>query len=291
MATSFSVHMKRLKLSLKQLPMQTSLRIHPRNDAREEAMGEFLLTTAAEFAQLQGGDISALSRPILREALRNKQALKLVGEAHQFLQTAFERDYYRNLFRYYHQQQYLLLLVFLSYPFRGPGCLGPYIEPYKAAARIVTEPLDVLDYGAGIPFGAIDLIRSEPGKVRSITVVDLDLVHSRLSEHVLVNLLGRENVRFVRTTDAETIPDLGGPFNFCFGKDIFEHLNDPGSHLRNILAATAANAVCYFDFSDHGERYLQHVTPTLSPLAEILESQDFRQLATVRGMSGFGRAS
>lgn len=98
MATSFSFHMKRLKLSLKQLPMQTGLRIRPRNDAREEALGEFLLTAAAEFAELQGGDVSALSRPGLREALRNKQALKLVSEARQFLQTAFERNYERSLF-------------------------------------------------------------------------------------------------------------------------------------------------------------------------------------------------
>jgi hypothetical protein len=281
--------MNRLNLWLKQVARQASLRFGARNVAAEEGLGAFLLATAVELAELEGGDVSALSRPGLREALRNKQALKLVSEAHQFLQTAFERNYERSLFDYYRQQQYLLLLVFLSYPFRGPGCLGSYIEPYKAAAGAVAEPLDILDYGAGIPFGAIDLIRSQPGKVRSITIVDLDLIHTRLSEYVLVMLLGREKVRLVRTTDADAIPDLGGPFNFCFGKDIFEHLNDPRSHLRNILAATAEDAVCYFDLNDHGERYLQHVTPTLSPLVEILESQGFRSLATIRGMSGFRR--
>lgn len=287
MATTGGLDIKRWKLRLKQFARRASLRAH--QNSAEEALGEFLLASAAELAELQGGDVSAFARPAVREALRDKRALKLVGEAHQFMQTGFERDYECNLFSYYQQQQYLLLLVFLSYPFRGARCLGPYTEPYHAAADQISGPLDVLEYGAGIPFGAIDLIRTRPGKIRSVTVVDLDLIHTRLSEHVLTELLGRRAVRFVRTTDADAIPALRGPFNFCFGKDVFEHLNDPRSHVCNILAATAADAVCYFDLNDHGERYLQHVTPTLSPLVRILDLQGFRRLPAIRGMSGFRR--
>lgn len=104
-------------------------------------------------------------------------------------------------------------------------------------------------------------------------------------------MLGREAVHFVRTTDADAIPQIRGPFNFCFGKDIFEHLNDPRSHLRNILKETADRTVCYFDFTDDGERYLQHVTPTLSPLAKDLASCNFEAIGQIRGMSGFLRDS
>jgi hypothetical protein len=284
-------YLRAMQLSLKRMAKQATLRLFPRDSGFEAELGDFLLRSAAELSERVGGDVSALSRSGLRAVLANKGLIKQASEALQFLQTAFEPDYTSHLFPYYQQQQYVLLLAFLSYPLRGPGCLGPYTEPHHAAAELISGPLDVLDYGAGIPFGAIDLIRSRPGKVRSITVVDLDLIHTRLSEHVLVELLGREGVHFVRTTDADAIPKLRGPFNFSFGKDIFEHLNDPISHLRNILGETANHAVCYFDFTDHGERYLQHVTPTLSPLAKELTAWNFEAIGQVRGMSGFARYS
>ena len=140
-----------------------------------------------------------------------------------------------------------------------------------------------------MPYGLIQLLRTRPEAVKSVTLVDLDLVHTRLSEHIVRGFIG-DRLTMIRKTDPESIPSLGRTkFNFCFGKDIFEHLNDPAPHLDNILKSTAKEAVCYFDFTDHGEKYLQHVTPLLSPLNAVVEAHGFEKTEVLAGMSGFKR--
>jgi SAM-dependent methyltransferase len=267
--------------------IRAMLRPSPANGPERE-LGDYLLAAAKRFSASIGGDPSSLDRTALLDVIGNRAIVKQTGEAHQFLQTAFLPDYENNLYTYYEQQQFMILLAFLSYPLRGPGALDAQLLPYAAAARRLPE-MHVLDYGAGIPFGLIHLLRTQPGKVRSVTLCDLDLVHAKFARFVVEELLGAAQVRVIHSTDPNALPNLAGNFNFVFGKDIFEHLLQPEAHLRNILSACADRSLCYLDFTDHGERYLQHVTPLLSPLAKVMEEHGFTGTGPVASMSGWSR--
>lgn len=258
---------------------------------REEALGAFLLSAAAEFARERGGDAAALNAPALTELIKDRATLKRTGEALQLLQTAFMPSYEQHLYEYYRQLQYQILLTFLSYPYRGVGGLDAQLVPYETGAAALGE-MDVLDYGAGVPYGLIELLRTQPGKVRSVTICDLDLIHVSLVEFILRKFLPADRVRVLRSRDSNALPDLSGvSFNFCFGKDIFEHLLDPEPHLKNILAVAREDAVCMLDFTDHGERHLQHVTPFLSPLAEVMSAAGFTYAGKVKSLSAFTRGA
>lgn len=257
--------------------------------SKESSLGVFVLESCASFATEFGGDPTALRQEVLRSALSDRSLLKRSSEAHQFLQTAFQPNYVGDLFEYYQQQQYLLLLNLLSYPFRGAGSLDTQLAPYSVAEKM-DGPIDILDYGAGIPYGAIDLARRNPAQIATITLVDLDLVHARIATWILSRLLpGAGRVVSLRTRDPNAVPDLGRTYNFVYGKDIFEHLLDPASHVHNITNHTASKAACLLDIRDHGERYLQHVSPNLTGLGAILEANGFTRLGVIAGQTHFAR--
>lgn len=268
--------------------LRRAVKTAQQGEGPEGALGVFVLAQIADYARSIGGDTSAPAKPVIEAFLRDRAAVKVASEAQQYMMTAFQPDYENDLFPFYKQQEYLMLLAFLSYPFRGSGSLNAQIRTYSAAADAL-PPMDILDYGAGMPYGLIHLLRTRPDRVKSVTLVDLDLIHTRLSEHIVRGFIG-DRLTMIRKTDPEMIPSFGRKtFNFCFGKDIFEHLIDPSPHLHNILKAAAKEAICYFDFTDHGEKYLQHVTPLLSPLNAVVEAYGFEKTAPLAGMSGFKR--
>ena len=226
---------------------------------------------------------------MVMDAIMKQKNLKFLSEVSQYLQTAFMPHYEQNLFDYYKQQQYLILMNLLSYPFWGAGSLVSFIEPYKIASNNI-EKLRILDYGAGIPYGLIYLLKVNPGKIKSITLVDLDLVHTEFVEYILSRLWPTGNIDFIKVRDTDSIPNLGTrKFNFIYGKDIFEHLKEPDRHVRMILKNVEDICYCYLDFNDHGEKYLQHVSPQLLPLHNIMEEYSFKYIRRVGQMSEFVR--
>lgn len=255
----------------------------------ETELGEFVLAQAGEFCRQQGGEAAALAAGPLQEIIRLQTGLTGVSEAHQYLQTAFLPHYEHQLYEYYRQQQYLMLLGFLSYPWRGPGCLRAYVEPLqRAGARL--DRLRVLDYGAGIPYGLLHLLRTTPEKVERVTLVDLDLVHADFTAGLITRMWPGIPCRMVRLRDTEQPADLGEDrFNVIYGKDVFEHVHDPAGLLTMLLAHAEPACLCYFDLRDHGVRHLQHVTPQLAPLQEIVARQDFHATGPVSVVTEFVR--
>jgi hypothetical protein len=195
--------------------------------------------------------------------------------------------YEHNLYKYYRQQQYLILLTFLSYAFQGPGSLGAYVQPYVNSSSKLSK-LRILDYGAGLAFGPIHLLRTCPEKVESITIVDLDLIHTDIVEYILSGLCPDGAITVMRVYNPKTIPDFGNrTFNLIYGKDIFEHLHNPERLLRTILKKAEPSCIGYFDINDHGEKYLQHVNPQLSHLSQIIREYSFMPHGKVTGLSEF----
>ena len=253
--------------------------------ARDLELGRFILDAARQYSLAIGGRPDGFRESVV-DCVIHRDKLKLFNEVHQHLQTIFMPNYEERLFEYYQGAQYLLLLSFLSYPFAG---LASHVDPFVVASTKLGS-LDVLDYGAGIPYGILHLLRTCPDKVRSLTVVDLDLVHTAFSEYVLKSMAPEVPLTYFKLRDPDQIPELGAQkFNLHYGKDIFEHLKKPEPVFRTMLASAAPECLGFFDLRHHGERYLQHVTPDVTWLAGVASQYSFERAGEVAGLAMFWR--
>ena len=256
---------------------------------RDYDLGMFILEKMKNFSIRRAGRPESLQATRIKECIFHAKCLSEINEAHQYMQTALMPHYEQNLYEYYRQQQYLILLSFLSYAFRGPNNLASHIDPYNVASSKLPN-MRILDYGAGLAFGLIHLLQTVPEKVESITIVDLDLIHTDLVEYILSDLSPEVDINIIRVTNSEMVPDFGDQtFNLLYGKDIFEHTHDPERLLRNILSKAEPSCIGYFDINDHGEKYLQHVHPELSHLSQIICEHSFVSNGKVSGLSEFVR--
>lgn len=248
----------------------------------ESATGEWFLSCAHEFTAQIGGKPSAYKRG-LDELVRRGDNQS--GKVHSILLDAFLPQYERNLFQYYRQHQYFILARFLQYPFLEPT-LSAWVQPYeKGLAQL--DQVDVLDYGCGVPYGLIMSLKTQRHKIRSVSLVDLDLIHLEFAEFIIKRLAPDLPLSICRLRDSEELPRLTGPYNLFFGKDVFEHLHSPDLKLRHILQYRADQAVCYFDFDDKGPAVGQHVNPQLAPLASVLLDLGFESTGNVSGLQSF----
>lgn len=253
---------------------------------RDYDLGVYILEKTRDFSRDRGGRPESLQTSRLKDCIFHAKCLTEMNEAHQYIQTALMPHYEQNLYAYY-RQQYLILLTFLSYAFRGSDSLASHIQPYITASSKLPN-MRILDYGAGLAFGLIHLLRTCPEKVESITIVDLDLIHTDLVEYILSGLCPDAVITIMRVTNPEIIPDFGDrTFNLIYGKDIFEHIHDPERLLRTILSKAEPSCIGYFDINDHGEKYLQHVHPQLSYLSQIICEYSFVPHGRVKGLSEF----
>ena len=251
--------------------------------ARDLELGRFILEAGRQYSQAIGGRPDGF-RECVVDCIIHRDKLKLFNEVHQHLQTIFTPNYEERLFEYYQSAQYLLLLSFLSYPFAG---LASHVDPFVVASTKLNS-LDMLDYGAGIPYGIIHLLRACPEKVRSITVVDLDLAHTAFSEYVLKSIAPEVPVTYFKLRDPTHIPGFGAQkFNVLYGKDIFEHLTQPEPVFTAMLSSAAPECLGFFDLRHHGKRYLQHVAPDVTWLAELAKRHSFERTGEVAGLSMF----
>ena len=257
---------------------------------RDYNLGIFILEKMEKFSIHRAGRSESLQVSVLKDCLFHQRCLSEINEVHQYLQTALMPHYEQNLYEYYRQQQYLILLTFLSYAFRKPNNLASHIDPYRAASLKLSN-MRILDYGAGLAFGIIYLLQTVPEKVESVTIVDLDLIHTNLVEYIVSDLCPNVAINILRITNSEMVPDLGDQtFNFIYGKDIFEHIHNPEQLLRTILNKAEPSCIGYFDINDHGEKHLQHIHPELSHLSQVICEHSFVLNGKVSGLSEFVRS-
>jgi SAM-dependent methyltransferase len=197
-------------------------------------------------------------------------------------------DYQNNLYSYYKHQEYLILYRFLTYPFSSE--LSSHRLPYEKALD-THAGVDVLDYGAGIPYGLILSLLKNKCIVNSITLIDLDLVHVEFATFLINKIAPDTKLVVHKLTDTNAFPRLEGRYDVFYGKDVFEHLSDPRKALVGLLNCSKNGAVCYFDFSDHGDRIYQHLTPNLEFLSAEMEGLGFTYVGKVGGLSEFVRSA
>ena len=244
----------------------------------------FYLKYAQEFSRSIGGEVEAFHRG-LSDLIANGE--NPFGEMIQEVLVAFTSNYKKDLFHYYERPQYNILFRFLQYPFIYKSLKG-YVEPYRRGIEILGNA-NVLEYGCGIPYGLIEFLLTDKKKVKSITLIDLDLVHMDFTEFLIRKIAPELQLSVFRLRDTESFPELNSSYNFIFGKDIFEHLNDPEDKLRRLISFCDKRCICYFDFTDHGEMIHAHVSPHISNLDKVMKKYDFKNTGAVGKLTEFTR--
>jgi len=241
----------------------------------------YILDSAYEWSKMINGDTTCFNRRLRKLIIRNNTDCNTTI---QDILTAFMPDYRNNLYEYYKNQEYLIFYRFLTYPFTQD--MSSYIIPYENAL-LNLESSDICDYGAGVPYGLIFSLLNNKGRINSITLIDLDLVHVDFVAYLINKISPNVKLRIIRLRDATSFPKLEGQYNLFYGKDIFEHLNDPLKNLGELLSYSKDQSICYFDFNDHGEMIYQHITPNIEYLKGEMEKLGFRYSNKVCGMSEF----
>lgn len=239
-------------------------------DSSKSDIGELFLNYAQEFSIKIGWKSEAFDRSLKAKIKAgDNQSIKSNAD----LLDAFFPNYEQDLYHYYSLQQYDMLFRFLQYPFLDPS-LESYIMPYKKGLAFL-EGAQCLDYGSGIPYGLIACLLTQPQTIKSITLIDLDLIHVDFVEFVIKKIVPDIDLEIYRLRDTEIFPDLKGSYNFFFGKDIFEHLHKPENKLQKLMSYSAGKSICYFDLKNRGAIIYQHLTPRLDYLVQEMEKLGF----------------
>lgn len=243
----------------------------------------FILNSAIEYSIKINGDASSFDRR-LRNLIINSE-----NDCNSIIQdilTAFMPNYENNLYQYYKNQEYLIFYRFLTYPFSGD--LSNYFLPFeKALSRFKSN--DILDYGAGIPYGLIYSLLNKKNAINSITLIDLDLIHLDFVQFLINKIAPNIKLNIYKIIDTDSFPKLEGKYNFFYGKGIFEHLKNPLKNLKELMNYSKPEAICYFDFNDQGEKIYQHITPHIEFLSDEMIKMGFRSGGIVSGLSEFVR--
>jgi len=245
----------------------------------------FILNSAIEYSKTINGDVSSFDRRLKKLIINGENDCNSII---QDILTAFMPNYEKNLYQYYKNQEYLIFYRFLTYPFRNN--MSSYFSPYeKSLGKFQCN--DIIEYGAGIPYGLIYSLLSSKYSINSITLIDLDLIHLDFVQFLINRIAPNIKLYIFKLIDTDSFPKLEGKYNFFYGKDIFEHLSDPLSKLKELINYSKPEAICYFDFKDHGEKKYQHITPNVEFLSDEMIKMGFRKDKIVCGLSEFVRNS
>lgn len=243
----------------------------------------FILNSAIEYSKHINGDVGSFDRRLKNLILNSENNCNSII---QDVLTAFMPNYEKNLYQYYKNQEYLIFYRFLTYPFRSD--MSCYFLPYeKALARF--ERNDILDYGAGIPYGLIFSLLNKKDSINSITLIDLDLIHLDFVQFLIRKIAPNIKLNVYKLIDTDSFPKLEGKYNFFFGKDIFEHLSNPLKNLQELMNYSKPEAICYFDFQDSGEKIYQHITTDIGFLSDEMIKMGFQSGTKTSGLYEFIR--
>lgn len=244
---------------------------------------DFILSSAIEYSRHVSGDAKSFER---RLKYHIKNSYNNCNEIIEDVLTAFMPEYEKNLYQYYKNQEYLIFYRFLCYPYRCD--MSCYFNPYEnALSRFQSN--DILDYGSGIPYGLIHSLLGNSKSIKSITLVDLDLIHVDFVQFLINKIAPGIKLTVRKLKDANSFPELEEKYNFFFGKDVFEHLSDPLKSLSELMTYSKPEVICYFDFQDKGAKIHQHVVPQINFLSAEMNKMGFHTGKTIYGLTEFSR--
>ena len=200
-------------------------------------------------------------------------------------------DFRQHLMDLYRMQQFCMMHRFLQYPFiETEDYMSKKIVPYERAEAKLQE-LHLVDYGCGLPHGLVWLLRRQPGKIRSVALVDLDLIALEFSESLVRELAPHVELEVHPLAGTDVLPKIRADKNLVLAADVFEHLLEPEKAMRNLLASvTRSPSMAYFDLGLHNDAD-QHVCRDTGFLKDTVRNLGFQAMELDVWMTEFTKSN
>jgi hypothetical protein len=257
--------------------------------ASTNAYSEWLLEELHAYIAATYPD-TALPKARFAEILRRYQHPDWTRPVNRYigdLWYAFAPDFATRLGDYYRYTDLQLTLTLFAYSTNTPVLEANYLRPYRIAKERLNR-FSILEVGAGLPHGFLHGVFSgDAASFASLTTVDIDGVPARFVEFFCRR--HRLTHRWITAVAGEAAPVDGGPFDFVFAKDVFEHLTNPRPALDGLLRSASDHAVLALDLEDKGDVVYQHVSPVLEPLRERVIAAGFTPIDHAGNLSIYER--
>jgi hypothetical protein len=219
---------------------------------------------------------TALPKPRFIQIVRQYQDPEWTRQANRYigdLWYAFAPDFAARLGDYYRYTDLQLTLTLFAYSTNAALLEANFLRPYRVASERLGR-FSILELGAGLPHGILHGVFSgNAASYSSITTVDIDGVPARFFEFFCRR--HRIDHRWITAAAGEAARLSGGPFDFVFAKDVFEHLTNPLPALDEVLRCASSRAMLALDLEDKGAVVYQHVSPMLAPLRDGVSAAGF----------------
>ena len=188
----------------------------------------------------------------------------------------FDPEYEKDLTKLYKFYEKHIFLQFLKYSINTKLIKNRYSDIYSFAIDKINEPLEVIEIGGGVPHGLIFNIR-EKGKdfIKKLNYIEADMLHAEFVDWYCKKNLIQFDKKIFSATKTPTIKDIN--FNFVFAKDIFEHLDNPGQLIDELIINTKSpKTLLCLDLEHKGAITAQHINPNLPIFKEKLINNNFK---------------
>tara|TARA_B100000579_G_scaffold261115_1_gene215185 strand:- start:308 stop:1147 length:840 start_codon:yes stop_codon:yes gene_type:complete len=218
--------------------------------------------------------------PNLNKEKFDKTLTKLINlednNYNSYLYDIFEPEYTNDLDKYYKMHEKQIFLAFLKYALNIKLIKNKYVKIYDFAIQKIMEPLEILEIGGGVPHGLIfNTWKKGKNFCKHLTYIEANMLHSEF-----VNWYCNKNSIpiYKKYFPASTTPSIDSSnYNFVFAKDIFEHLENPGKLIDNLILFTKnPKTLLCLDLEHKGAKTIQHINPNLPPLKQKLLDNNFK---------------
>tara|TARA_Y100000768_G_scaffold2954_1_gene2169 strand:+ start:214 stop:1068 length:855 start_codon:yes stop_codon:yes gene_type:complete len=179
---------------------------------------------------------------------------------------------------HYKYSENRMFLAFIKYSINIKLIRENYSKIYNFSISKLSEPLDILEIGGGLPHGFIyNNWKKENNYFNSFNYVEADLLHSEFVSWYCKKNKFEYKINLFPAAKAPNVDNI--KFNFVFAKDVFEHLDKPDLLLQNLVSnVNNPKTLLCLDLEPKSPHNVQHLSPNLPILKKILTDNNFNMI-------------